>query len=104
MKPKSKMSVSSKQRTVAVAKKRAMSVKDSSLPARLRAVEVEWMRKHPEKLRAYAGQYIVVEGTRIVAHGADAGRVVRAARRRGVTIPFILFLEKPDPDMIYVGA
>jgi hypothetical protein len=64
---------------------------------------MEWMNKHPEKLRPYAGEYVVVEGTRVVAHSPDAEVALRTAKRRGVVIPFILFLEKPDPELIRIG-
>ena len=69
----------------------------------LRAIEVNWMRTHREKLRPLAGQYVVVEGTRVVAHGRDASEVIRLARRHGVKIPFILYLEEPETDLIHVG-
>ena len=61
------------------------------------------MNQHPEKLRPYAGQYVIVEGTRLVAHSADPGEAIAAAKRQGITIPFILFLEVPNPNLIRIG-
>jgi len=54
-----------------------------------RGVEDEWLAKHPEKLRAVAGEYVVVQGRRIVAHSKDAALALQNARKRGVKIPYI---------------
>jgi Family of unknown function (DUF5678) len=68
-----------------------------SSPYGYRVVEMEWMNKHPEKLRPYAGEYVVVEGRRIVSHSENAALAVEEARRQGLTNMFILFLEPPLP-------
>ena len=62
-----------------------------------RVIENEWLAKHPEKVRAHAGEYVVVEGRRIIAHDRDAAKAVDAARRRGVTNLYIFFVEPPLP-------
>lgn len=68
-----------------------------------RAIEMEWMNKHPEKLRPYAGEYVVVEGTKVVAHSADVGKAIDTAKRKGIKIPFVLFLEPAKPNTFHVG-
>jgi len=75
------------------AKPLASTRNGKSSPYGFRAAEMEWMNKHSEKLRPLAGEYIVVEGTRIVAHSADASIAMREAKRKGVVIPFVLYLE-----------
>jgi uncharacterized protein DUF5678 len=62
-----------------------------------RTVENEWLNKHPEKLRPHAGEYVVVEGRRIVAHSRDAAVAIQTARRRGITSPYIFFVEPAAP-------
>src|SRR5580692_10167458 len=62
-----------------------------------RDVETEWMHNHPEELRKRAGEYVVIEGRRIVAYSKDAAVAVQTARRRGVKVPFIFFVEPPLP-------
>lgn len=74
-----------------------------SSPYGYRIVEMEWMNKHPEKLRPYAGEYVVIDGTRVISHSTDAAEAIRTAKRKGVVIPFILFLEKPEPGVISIG-
>src|ERR1700693_5160343 len=62
-----------------------------------RVVENEWLNEHPERLRPYAGEYVVVEGRRVVAHNKEAAVAVETARRRGITSPYIFFVEPPLP-------
>ena len=47
-------------------------------------------------MRRLAGQWVVLEGEQLVAHGKNAVRVVASARRRGVTVPFVFYVEPPD--------
>ena len=60
-----------------------------------RDLETEWMNHHPEELLKCAGEYVIVEGTEIVAHGTDTTELFRIAERRGIKIPFILFVPPP---------
>jgi hypothetical protein len=66
-----------------------------------RVTENEWLNAHPEKLRPHAGEYVVVEGRRVVAHNKDAALAVQTARRRGVKVPYIFFVEPPLPPNTY---
>jgi aryl carrier-like protein len=59
--------------------------------------ELEWRRTHLDVLRRLAGQWVVLEGEELIAHGRDAVRVVARARRKGVAVPFVFFVEPPDP-------
>jgi len=72
-----------------------------SSPYGYRAVEGEWLEKHPEKLRPHIGEYVVVEGRRIVAHSKDAAAAIKEATRKGVKIPFIFFVPPPLPKNTY---
>jgi hypothetical protein len=66
-----------------------------------RDVETEWMNNHPEELRKCAGEYVVIEGRRIVAHNKDAAVAVQTAKRQGIKLPFIFFVEPPLPPNTY---
>src|SRR5262249_33974013 len=70
-------------------------------PIGSRVVENEWLAKHREKVAAHAGEYVVVEGRRIVAHNKDAAKAVATARRRGVRVPYIFFVAPPLPPNTY---
>lgn len=103
MKAKAKKTAHRTRKKAAAATPTKLGGNGVSSPYGFRVVEMEWMNKHPEKLRPYAGEYVVVEGTRVVAHSTDAAEAIRVAKQQGVVIPFILFLEKPDPNVIRIG-
>ncbi len=60
--------------------------------------ELEWRRTHREALCRFAGQWVVLEGEEIVAHGTDPQQVVIDARAQGVRIPYIFYIGKPTPE------
>ena len=55
--------------------------------------EWRWVSDHRAELRQYAGQWIVVEGQRLVAHHRNAMEAVRAARAQGVKHPLLYHVE-----------
>ncbi|HVN28058.1 MAG TPA: DUF5678 domain-containing protein [Candidatus Binataceae bacterium] len=79
------------------AKASARSTNGMSSPYGFRQIENEWLQKHPEKLRACAGEYVMVEGEEIVAHSKEPADLARVARQRGIKIPYIFFVEPPLP-------
>ena len=78
-----------------VASKSAQSAANGKSWHGFRAVEMEWMNKHPEELRKCAGEYVIIEGTEIIAHGKEPAELFEIAKRRGVKIPFIFFVPPP---------
>ena len=58
-----------------------------------RARESEWRRIHQDKLQLLAGQWIVLEGERIVATGPDPAQVVATARAQGIAVPYVFYVE-----------
>ena len=78
-------------RTAATVRKRGETISSTH-----RQSEFEWMRTHPDVLRRLAGQWVVLEGDEIVAHGKNAARVVGTARRNGIAVPFVFYVEPPD--------
>ncbi len=80
----------------------AKAVQDKlSSPYGHRVVENEWLRAHPEELRKCAGEYVIVEGTEIIAHGKEPAELFEIAQRRGVKIPYIFFVQPPLPPNTY---
>jgi hypothetical protein len=70
-------------------------------PYGYRVVENEWLNRHPEELRKCAGEYVIVEGKEIVAHGKEPAELLEIAKRRGIKIPYIFFVEPPLPPNTY---
>lgn len=55
--------------------------------------EQEWLQLHRDE---YAGQWVVLDGHRLIAAGPDGKSLFRIAKEAGVKSPFLVFLEK-DP-------
>ncbi|MCP4657937.1 MAG: hypothetical protein GY856_21220 [bacterium] len=74
-----------------------------ALSAPHRERELAWCRHHEEELDAYLGQWVVLEGEEIMAHGQNAAIVVEQARERGIEIPYIFYVEEFKPDVVKMG-
>ena len=61
--------------------------------------ELEWIETTDE-MRRLAGEWVVLEGGDLVAHGKNATRVVASARRKGIKVPFVFYVESPDVEPI----
>lgn len=68
-----------------------------------RSRELEWCRTHKEVLLQFAGQWVVLEGEEIVAHGDDPLQVVAEARSKGVQVPYIFYVEGTDENVVRMG-
>jgi hypothetical protein len=58
-----------------------------------RAVEQQFIGEHPEAFDPYIGEWVVLEGTSIVAHHPDPGVAVDQARTAGIKIPYVFWVE-----------
>ncbi len=58
-----------------------------------REMEMQWLR---ENEALYAGQWLALDGARLLSHGADPHQVRAEARAQGVESPFVVFAENPD--------
>jgi len=75
-----------------------MSAESAARKVGRRARELRWLQTNRELLqRSYASQWIVLEGETIVAAGVDPAAVVSAARRSGVRIPFVHYVDAEPP-------
>jgi hypothetical protein len=50
---------------------------------------MEWLRMNRE---CYRGQWVGLDGGRLVAHGSEASEVFAAVRAEGIPLPFITFI------------
>jgi hypothetical protein len=63
---------------------------------RHRQEESEWLSSHQEELKAYRGQWVVVEPTGIVAADADHDTVWRRAKELGIESPLMFRVWEND--------
>jgi hypothetical protein len=61
--------------------------------------ELRWLEEHRHE---YIGQWVALDGDRLVAHGTNAREVFQAAREAGVKVPFIEQI-LPTDDMPFGG-
>lgn len=61
--------------------------------------ELRWLKEHRHK---YLGQWVALDGDRLVAHGTNARDVFHTAREAGVKVPFIEQI-LPTDDMPFGG-
>ncbi len=65
--------------------------------------ELAWRASHQGELRRYAGQWVVLEGEEIIAHGPDPAQSVFEARARGIESPYVFFVDLPGDDVVTFG-
>jgi len=55
--------------------------------------ELDWLAKHRDE---FAGQWVALDGGRLVSHGAIVRDVVAEAERQGVRFPLVVQVEPAD--------
>jgi len=70
----------------------------ASVPTPDSTRELRWLVEHAP---AYAGQWVALEGDRLIAHGPNATEVFDAADADGAHLPLVTFVE--DPERMYAG-
>jgi hypothetical protein len=68
-----------------------------------RTQEQAWRGDHAEALREFAGQWVVLEGERLIAHGADPALLAQEARARGIEVPYVFFVEAHSDAVVSLG-
>jgi hypothetical protein len=53
----------------------------------------KWLQEHGEE---YAGQWVALDGDRLVSSGKNNREALAEARRQGVRIPFVVYVEPTD--------
>lgn len=69
-------------------------------PDTQREREMQWITEHGHE---YAGQYVALDGERLIAHGMDGRSVLAAARQAGVKHPLISRIESPNEGPFWGG-
>ncbi len=66
---------------------------DQPSPSQSRATESAWVDEHRDE---YLGQWVAVEGEKPVAHGTNPRQVYLSARESGISVPFIVRVQKRE--------
>ena len=66
-------------------------VRKARLPYIDRSREMAWIAEHTHE---YAGQWVALDGDRLIAHGDDPIPFKEIARAQGVERPFIVHMQK----------
>ena len=61
--------------------------------------EMLWLSQHQAE---YAGQWVALDGDRLLSYGSDARKVYEEARTLGVDVPFMAYAESPDE--VFMGG
>lgn len=79
----------------------AATRKATTPPRRTR--ELAWRREHQDLLSSVAGQWVVLEGDQLVAHGPDPAALIAEARATGIRVPYVFFVEAHTDDVVSLG-
>lgn len=60
--------------------------------AEMRSAEMKWLAEHEAE---YAGQWVALDGDRLLAYGNDPKQLFVEARAMGVENPFVVHAEDP---------
>ena len=66
---------------------------DAEPPPNWYAREMYWLRVHQA---AYAGQWVALDGERLLSHSTEVHQVYAEARAAGVAVPFVAYIDTPD--------
>ena len=73
----------------------AKPIRNASQPhANRSAKSLRWLDENREK---YSGQWVALDGDRLIASGPTAKEVYSKAKAEGVEIPFIELVTDPEP-------
>ena|ERR1044071_4693334 len=61
--------------------------------------ELRWLREHRTE---YSGQWVALDGDRLISHGSNAQEVFAAAESSGVRLPLVTRVE-PQDDLPFGG-
>jgi hypothetical protein len=71
----------------------ARAAEQAAEPDPHRRREYAWLREHRDE---YAGQYVALNGDRLVAHSTDLGELHQLVREAGAHRPFFVRVESRD--------
>lgn len=62
--------------------------------------EYQWIKEHQDE---YAGQWVALEGDKLVASGSTAREALNGAKKAGARLPFIAKVDSPE-DLYFTGG
>lgn len=68
----------------------------------LRGTERTWIEAHAKALSGLKGQWVAIEGDKIISSGIEFEKVVEGARSKGVEIPYIIKVGQ-DKERPFIG-
>ncbi len=75
---------------------------ESAVSVVSRETEIAWVASHSKELAKFQGQWIVVDGQRVVVNGYDFAEVTKEARSNGVEIPYVIKIETGE-EIPFIG-
>lgn len=79
-----------------VASRHGIGVAERAGAGASRDLELAWLGRQAHLSDRFGGQWIVVEGDRLVAHSFDYEIARAGAEARGIVRPFIIFIPRPE--------
>lgn len=61
-------------------------------PDTKRLLEHQWLAEHSDE---YVGQWVALEGCRLISSGTEARQVFAQVKEAGVSSPFVIYIEGP---------
>lgn len=71
-------------------------------PRALRERELNWLQHNPQEIYKLSGKWVVIEGERVVSHGAELLTVIQQARDSGIETPFVIRVPAKDEEPLIV--
>ena len=66
--------------------------------------ELRWLGKQDKLRKKLAGQWVAVEGERLIAHGPRLKEVLQQSKAQGVEHPFVVCLPEISDEAIILAA
>lgn len=69
-------------------------------PAPDSMLELKWLQEHQKD---YAGEWVALDGDQLIARGSSAREVYQNAKRSGIQVPFIAWVESEEDQLPFGG-
>ena len=66
-------------------------IEQEKVPDPMRKLEYQWLAKHRGQ---YSGQYVALDGNKLISYGKNGREVLTEARKLGVKHPYIVHIEE----------
>jgi hypothetical protein len=62
--------------------------------------EMKWITQHQAE---YSGQWVALDGDRLLSHSHDSGELLESVARSGVEVPFVVRIVSSEDKPLFVG-